>query len=78
MALSTRRSTVDPADEPRNEDLIMTEKQPTPNDDRAKVKNPNNPAHKDDRDNHAGQLDSKNPKHQPAPSPAAPAPVKKP
>jgi hypothetical protein len=50
---------------------------PTPNDQRANVKNPNNPAHKAAADNHAQQLDPQDPKHQ-GPREAPPAPVKKP
>lgn len=37
-------------------------KQPTPNDQRSNVKNPNNPAFKKDQDNRANQL---NPNHEP-------------
>jgi hypothetical protein len=40
----------------------MSEKKPTPNDQRSNVKNPNNPAHKPDQDNRSNQL---NPNHQP-------------
>ena len=36
--------------------------QPSPNDQRSNVKNPNNPALKADRDNHSNQ---KNPNHKP-------------
>lgn len=54
----------------------MTDKKPTPNDDRSNVKNPNNPAHQADADNRAGQLDPKNPKHQPPPA-AQPDPARK-
>jgi hypothetical protein len=50
--------------------------QPTPNDQRADVKNPNNPAHKDAQDNHGRQLNPQDPKHQPAPEPQ-PSPGKK-
>ena len=50
--------------------------QPTPNDQRADVNNPNNPAHKDAQDNRSGQLNPQDPKHQPAPPPA-PTPGKK-
>jgi hypothetical protein len=49
---------------------------PTPNDQRADVNNPNNPAHKDAQDNRSEQLDPKNPKHQPQQG-APPGPAKK-
>ena len=42
---------------------------PMPNNPRADVKNPNNPAHKDARDNHSRQVNPQDPKHQPAPAP---------
>ena len=35
-----------------------------PNDDRADVKNPENPKHKDDKDNTADQKNPNNDKHQ--------------
>ena len=56
--------------------MSTTKSHPTPNDDRADVKNPNNPAHKEAQDNRAGQLDSKNPKHQLPPA-QQPVPGKK-
>jgi hypothetical protein len=49
---------------------------PTPNDQRADAKNPNNPARKAAQDNRAQQLDPQNPKHQPPPD-AQPNPGKK-
>ena len=49
----------------------------TPNDERADVKNPNNPAHKDARDNHSRQLNPQDPRHQPPPTEPAPSPSKK-
>ncbi len=54
----------------------MTVKPPSPNDNRGDVKNPNNPKHKDDRDNDSRQRNPQDPKHQPPPA-APPAPVKK-
>jgi len=48
--------------------MSTTKSPPTPNDERANVKNPNNPAHKDAQDNRAEQLDPQNPKHQPPPA----------
>lgn len=51
--------------------------QPTPNDQRSDVKNPNNPAHKDAGDNRSRQLNPQDPKHQ-GPREPQPAPVKKP
>ena len=58
----------------------MSEKKPTPNDQRSNVKNPNNPAHKSDQDNRANQLNPNNPAHwssrgqtpPPTPPPATP------
>jgi hypothetical protein len=50
--------------------------QPKPNDQRADVKNPNNPAHKDAQDNRSRQLNQQDPKNQPQP-PAQPDPGKK-
>lgn len=49
----------------------MSNKKPTPkpNDQRANVKNPNNPAHKANRDNRANQL---NPNHRPTKGGATP------
>lgn len=40
----------------------MAKKNPSPNDQRSNVKNPNNPAHKASKDNRANQL---NPNHVP-------------
>ena len=55
----------------------MSTKDPqNPNDQRANVKNPNNPAHQDAQDNRSEQLDPQNPKHQPPPE-APPNPNKK-
>ena len=38
----------------------MSKKQPSPKDQRANVKNPNNPAHKQNRDNRANQKNPNN------------------
>lgn len=38
-------------------------KQPTPNDQRSDVKNPNNPQHQQNQDNRAGQLNPQHPAH---------------
>ncbi len=45
----------------------MSEKKPSPNDQRSNTKNPNNQAHKAAKDNRANQL---NPNHEPTKSPA--------
>lgn len=50
---------------------------PTPNDQRSDVKNPNNPANKDARDNDSRQRNPQDPKHQPPPAQPPPSPVKK-
>lgn len=42
---------------------MSSKKQPSPNDRRSNVKNPNNPGHKSDRDNRSNQL---NPNHRPS------------
>lgn len=49
----------------------MSGKQPSPNDQRSNVKNPNNPAYKQDRDNRSNQL---NPNHAPSKGGAGPRP----
>jgi hypothetical protein len=47
---------------------MSNDKNPTPNDQRSNVKNPNNPAHKANQDNRSNQL---NPNHKPTnPAPA--------
>lgn len=38
-------------------------KQPSPNDQRSDVKNPNNPQHKQNQDNRADQLNTQHPAH---------------
>lgn len=50
---------------------------PTPNDQRANVKNPNNPAHKDARDNTSRQANPQDPKHQPGHQRQPPGPGQK-
>lgn len=48
-----------------------------PNDNRADVKNPNNPAHKHDQDNRADQRNPNNPNHQ-LPRPVQPVQPERP
>ncbi|MEO5725766.1 MAG: hypothetical protein ABI134_25865 [Byssovorax sp.] len=47
---------------------------PTPNDQRSDVKNPNNPAHQDARDNESRQANPQDPKHQPGQQRQPPGP----
>lgn len=55
----------------------MGDKQPKPNDQRADVKNPNNPAHEDAANNRSRQRNPQDPKYE-GPSEPQPPPAKKP
>ena len=50
----------------------MSNKTPSPNDQRSNVKNPNNPAYKSAQDNRADQLNPNNAATKGAPTPAVP------
>ena len=52
---------MDANEAPRKQDNMS--KQPSPNDQRSDVKNPNNPQHQQDQDNRSRQQNPQNPAH---------------